>query len=73
MATQRQRYSAACNARVALAARKGPQTVHEFAGLEGVHPSQMTQGKHRLPQEVPDIFSARRTTQAHDQEALQAQ
>ena len=38
-----------------------------------MHPTQITHWKHRLQQEVPDIFSARRTKQEHDQEALQAQ
>ena len=33
----------------------------------------MTHWKHRLQQEVPDMFSARRRQREHDQEALQAQ
>lgn len=73
MSTQRKRYSAEFKARVALEALKGHKTVNELAGLYGVHPTQITPWKHRLQQEVPDIFSARRTKQEHDQEALQAQ
>jgi putative transposase len=38
-----------------------------------VHPTQIAHGKHRLPKEMPDIFSARRAKREHDHEAFQAQ
>jgi transposase-like protein len=73
MSTQRKRYSADFKARVALEALKGHKTVNEFASAYGVHPTQLTHWKHQLHKEVPQIFSARRAKQEHDQEALQAQ
>ena len=73
MSTQRKRYSAEFEARVALEALKGHKTVNELASAYGVHPTQITHGKHRLQQEVPDIFSARRAKQEHDHDALPAQ
>ena len=73
MATQRKRYSAEFKARVALEALKGHQTVNELASTYGVHPTQITHWKHRLQQEMPEIFSARRAKREDAQEALQAQ
>ena len=73
MSTQRRHYSAEFKARVALEALKGLKTVNELASTYGVHPTQIAHWKHRLAKEMPDIFSARRAKQAHDQEAFQAQ
>jgi transposase len=73
MSTQRKRYSAECNARVALDAIKGHNTINELASLYGVHPSQITHWKHQLQREVPQMFSARRAKRAHDQDVRQAQ
>jgi transposase-like protein len=73
MSTQRKRYSAEFKARVALEALKGHKTVHELASAYGVHPTQITHWKHRLEQEIPEIFSARRAKREDDHEALQAQ
>ena len=72
MSTQRKRYSAEFKARVALDAVKGLKTVNELASTYGVHPTQVTHWKHQLQKEVPQIFSARRVKQEHEQEALQA-
>jgi putative transposase len=72
MSTQRKQYSAAFKARVALEALKGLKTVNELASTYGVPPTQIAHGKHRLPKERPDIFSARRDKRERDQEALQA-
>ena len=60
MSTQRKQYSAAFKARVALEALKGLKTVNELASTYGVHPTQIAHWKHRLQQEMPEIFSARR-------------
>jgi transposase len=38
-----------------------------------VHPTQIAHWKHRLQQEMPEMFSARRAKREHDQEAFQAQ
>src|SRR5918911_5677842 len=73
MSTQRKQYSADLKARVALAALKGLKTVNELASTYGVHPTQIAHGKHRLPKEMPDIFSARRAKREQDPEAFQAQ
>jgi transposase-like protein len=73
MSTQRKRSSADLKARVAWEALKGQKTVNEWAGLSGVHPTQIAHGKHRLQKERPEIFSARRAQQEAAQAALQAQ
>ena len=73
MSTQRKQYSAACKARVALEALKGLKTVNELASTYGVHPTQIAHWKHRLQQEMPEIFSVRRAKREHDAEAFQAQ
>jgi transposase-like protein len=73
MSTQRKRYSAEFKARVAWEALKGHKTVNELASAYGVHPTQITHWKHRLEQEIPEIFSARRAKRADDHDALQAQ
>jgi transposase-like protein len=73
MSTQRKQYSAEFKARVALEALKGVKTVNELARAYGVHPTQIAHWKHRLPKEMPDIFSARRDQRERDQEAFQAQ
>jgi putative transposase len=72
MSTQRKRYSAEFKARVALEALKGHKTVNELASAYGVHPTQIAYWKHRLQQEIPEIFSARRAKREDDLEALQA-
>jgi transposase-like protein len=58
---------------VALEALKGLKTVHALASTYGVHPTQIAHWKHRLQQEMPELFSARRAKREQDQEALQAQ
>jgi len=73
MATQRKRYSAEFKARVALEALKGHNTVNEVARTYGVHPTQITHWRHRLQQEMPEIFSARRAQREDEHDALQAQ
>jgi hypothetical protein len=72
MATQRQQSSAEFTARVALAALTGLTTVHARARTEGVQPTQMAQGHHRLQQARSELFSARRAQRAQAQKALHA-
>lgn len=38
-----------------------------------MHPTQITHGQHQRQQAVPQLFSARRATREHDQDALPAQ
>ena len=73
MSTQRQQDSAECQARAALAALKGLQTVHELASTSGGQPPQSAHGNQRLHKAMPDIFSAQRAQRAQDHEAFQAQ
>src|SRR4029453_12663038 len=73
MSTQRRQYSAEFKARVALEALNGLKTVNELASIYGVQPTQIAHWKHRLQQEMPEIFSARRAKREHDQEAFAAQ
>ena len=73
MSTQRKQYSAEFKARVALEALKGLKTVNELASTYGVHPTQIAHWKHRLQQEMSEIFSVRRAKRERDQEAFQAQ
>jgi transposase-like protein len=72
MSTERKRDSAEFKARVAVDAIKGHKTVNERARLDGVHPTQITHGKHQLQQEVLQMFSARRAKREQDQDALPA-
>jgi putative transposase len=58
---------------VALEALKGLKMVNELASTYGVHPTQITHWKHRLQQEMSEIFSGRRAKRDRAQEALQAQ
>ena len=73
MSTQRKQYSAQFKARVALEALQGLKTVNELASTYGVHPTQIAHWKHRLQQEMSEIFSVRRDKRERDQEAFQAQ
>ena len=73
MSTQRKQYSAEFKARVALEALKGLKTVHALASTYGVHPTHIAHWKHRLQQEMPEIFSVRREKRERDHEAFQAQ
>ena len=66
MSTQRQRDRAELNARVAVEAIQGHQTVHECASPWGVHPTPLTHWNQPLQPEVPHMVSARRAQREHD-------
>src|SRR5918999_2306970 len=72
MARQRNHYTADFKAKVALAAIKGQQTVHEIASTYGVHPNQVLPWKKQALEVLPDVFSARRGRVAQDDEAWRA-
>jgi len=72
MPTQRKHYPADFKARIALEALKGQKTVNQIASEYGVHPTQVSAWKQQLKQELPHIFSVRRSRQAEDEEALKA-
>ncbi len=70
---QRKKYSAQFKAKVAIEAVKGNKTVNEIAGEYGVHPTQIQQWKKQLLEELPNIFSRKRTSKAKETEELTAQ
>ena len=72
MPTQRNHYPADFKARVALEALKEQKTLNQVASEYGVHPNQVSAWKKQLKQELPQIFSPRRTRQAEEEEALKA-
>jgi transposase len=57
MSVQRKRYSAELKARVALEAIKCQKTTNEIAAEYGVHPSQISQWKKQVLDELPHLFS----------------
>src|SRR6266480_3985412 len=57
MPGQRKRYSAELKAKVALEAIKCQKTTNEIAAEYGVHPSQISQWKKQLLDELPQFFS----------------
>lgn len=69
---QRKQHSAEFKAKVALEAVKGLKTVNELASEYGVHPTQIHQWKKQMLDELPGIFSSRRTHQQKEQQDLTA-
>jgi putative transposase len=72
MARQRNHYSADFKGKAALAAMKGQQTVNEIASTYSVHPNQVSQWKKQALEALPEVFSARRTQVAANDEQLKA-
>lgn len=73
MPKQRKHYSAELKAKVALEAIKGQHTVNEIASRYGIHPNLVTNWKKLALDQLPDIFSDRRTRDIRDDEELKAQ
>jgi putative transposase len=73
MPKQRKHYSAELNAKVALEAIKGQQTVNEIASRYGLHPNLFTNWKKLALEQLPDLFSDRRSRAARDDAELKAQ
>ncbi len=72
MAAPRKHYSAEIKAKVALEAIKGMKTTNEIASDYGVHPTQITQWKKQVLDELPQIFESKRGEQKKSEEALTA-
>jgi transposase-like protein len=72
MKTQRKHHSAETKAKVALEAIRGHKTANELASEYGVHPTQIAQWKKQLLDEIPGLFSARRSKKEQATEALTA-
>lgn len=64
---------AAFKARVALEAVKGEKTIAQIASEYGVHPNQIGQWKRKLLEELPMLFSDKRSRHDKDQEELEAE
>ena len=60
MRHKRRQHSGECTARVALAAIRGEQTVHEWAAEYGVHPVPISPWQRAVQDAVPRLFSSRR-------------
>ena len=72
MTTPRKHFSADFKTKVALEAIKGQKTLNELAATHGVHPSQITNWKKQVLDEIPAIFSNRRVRDKAADEELQA-
>jgi putative transposase len=71
--TIRRRHSAEFKAKVSLEAIRGQRTANEIGSGYGVHPVQVAQWKKQALEELPQVFSDRRTKAAHDEETLRAE
>ncbi len=72
MSGQRKRHSAEFKAKVALEALKGLKTVQQLAREHGVHPTQISQWKHKLRAEAPGLFGRGQSSSASEQEVEMA-
>ena len=66
----RRSHSSAFKAKVALEAMKKEKTIAQLSSEYGVHPNLINQWKRRLMQELPEIFSKKRSKQKQDTEEL---
>jgi putative transposase len=69
---QRKQYSSEFKAKVALEAIKGLKTINEIASETGVHPTQIAQWKKLVLDELPQLFSSRKSQEGKQQEELTA-
>ena len=69
---QHRRHSAEFKAKVALESIKGQRTMNEIAGEYGVHPGQIAQWKRQVLEELPGLFSSKRSKDAKAEEELKA-
>lgn len=53
---KRRRHDSAFKARVALEAVKGEKTIHDIAKAYDIHPTQVTEWKKTLLENVPGVF-----------------
>ena len=72
MKKKRQNHSAAFKAKVALEAIKGLKTSAELASRYEVHPTQISQWKKRVLEEMPGLFSGRKERAEQDEEELRS-
>ena len=67
------RHSAQFKFKVALEAAKGSRTLGQLASEFELHPSQISEWKHKLLDEGPSVFSTNTVRQQKEQEALQSE
>jgi transposase-like protein len=71
--SKRKRRSAQFKFEVALEAAKGTKTLNQLAGEYELHPSQISEWKHRLLDEGTIVFSTTTARQQREQEARQTE
>ncbi len=69
---KRRRHNARFKFKVVLEAAKGTKTVNKLASEFELHPSQISEWKHRLLDEGSDVFKTRSDRQQREHEAIQA-
>jgi transposase-like protein len=67
---KRRAIAAEMKAKVALAALRGDRTINQIAGAFEVHPTQVSQWKRQLEEQVKDLFRDRRGRGGGDGERL---
>ena len=67
---KRRAIAAELKAKVALAALRGERTINQIAGDFEVHPTQVSQWKRQLEEQVKDLFRDRRGRGGGDGERL---
>lgn len=73
MLGMRKTYDAAFKAKVALEAVKGEKTITQIASDFGVHPNQIRQWRTHLLENLPEMFSHRRSQQEKSREDVEAE
>ena len=66
MKAKRRRHDSAFKARVALEATKGEKTIHEIAKTHDIHPTQVTEWKKTLLDNVSTVFEPAGKTAGED-------
>lgn len=70
---QRKNYNGEMKAKIAIEAIKCQRTVQQIASEFGVHPNQVSQWKRQALEQLPQVFSDRRSREASDVEAMKAE
>lgn len=70
---QRKQYSGEMKAKIAVEAIKCQKTVQQIGLQFGVHPNQVSQWKKQALEELPHVFSDRRSRDASEDEAMKAE
>ena len=67
---RRKRYDSRFKAEVAIEAIKNQRTVAQIASEYGVHPNQVSQWKKQVLDQLPDLFTNRRSKSTTDSDQL---